>query len=177
MRQKSSDEFRMTLNQQPNNTIGEGATLDLIFKKGIGNGVSVTDQGKIQEMTVMKVKSLPTADSLEKTQHNISLKKQVEGNYNATLNNLFTSISINSLDIQNKLSGTVNLIDGKKCNLNGILSQKSGYLSLVLNFQTDCGICAGTVIIKLNDGKASGFFTSNDGSVNFNLVLNGPARL
>ena len=171
MRMKSNEEYRMTLNQQGNNSSAEAATLDLIFKKGIGNGVSISESGKIQDITVMRVKNLPKDDSIERTQHLLSLKKQMEGIWSATSNSVFTSISIDNLDLQNKIQGTVNLLDEKKCNIKGVLSEKNDKKSLVLNFQDDCGTFSGTLIIKINLNSGGGTFISNDGMTSFSTTI------
>ena len=171
MQMKSNEECRMTLNQQSNNSTAERATLDLIFKKGIGNGVSISESGKIQDITVMKVKNLPKDDSIERTQHLLSLKKQMEGIWSATSNSVFTSISIDNLDLQNKIKGTVTLLDEKKCNIKGVLSEKNDKKSLVLNFQDDCGTFSGTLIIKMNLNSGGGTFISNDGTTSFNTTI------
>ncbi len=169
-RSTTDNTFQVTIKKQSSRFSPKSATIDLIFMAGIvelGIGAWITDDGRVKEINIMKVPTttVPPDNSVQILTLKTALFEQINGTWAAVKNTKYvTSISVNEIDLNNKITGSIIFINNSKCDFTGIVNNRVDELSLELKISGKCNSFSGKMMLTLNNNKATGMLTSNTGS-------------
>ncbi|MFW5879698.1 MAG: hypothetical protein ACOCUV_02630, partial [bacterium] len=159
-----NDVFNMTLSKNENVFTSIGATVDMVFRMGIGSGYWINDNGTAMDITMMRVQSIPQDNTHLKARQIKRIKDIAIGEWVMTTPSQYlSSIDITTIDYKNNVQGTLNISRSLRCMVGGRLSETQNGLNLVLNPQ-NCSQLQGIIVLNIIDNEAFGTFTAYDGT-------------